>query len=184
MAEKYAVSLPGGTPVKLGPDMAKRLGAWYDDPAEAAAAYAGIGKGKSETVELWGAKWMIPAKSKSSSKRKPRKSSGKSAVPANRKGKNAEKMNAVLAELRKLHAAGLLKGAQVDLVGAWLWITFKSKPPEETRAALGRIGFRYSKRRGKWAHSCGVPAGSSNKVNPFVKYGRKPVKLEEVEAVS
>jgi hypothetical protein len=47
-------------------------------------------------------------------------------------------------------------GAAVEIIGAWVWVTFDAKPDDETRASLKGAGFRWSARRGQWANACGV----------------------------
>lgn len=56
-----------------------------------------------------------------------------------------------------------------ERVGQWVWVTFAQKPCKATRKALKDMGFRWSKRRGKWAHNCGRPTKSSNG-DPWEKY--------------
>ena len=56
-----------------------------------------------------------------------------------------------------------------ELVGRWVWVTFSSKPDTEIRQKLKDFGFRWSRRRGKWAHNCGYPSRSSTG-NPWFKY--------------
>lgn len=56
-----------------------------------------------------------------------------------------------------------------EVVGRWVWITFQSKPDADTRNMLKSFGFRWSPRRGKWAHNCGHPSRSSTG-NPWLKY--------------
>ena len=41
------------------------------------------------------------------------------------------------------------------VVGKWVWIKFESKPSAEVRQSLKDFGFRWSRRRGQWAHNCG-----------------------------
>jgi hypothetical protein len=57
-----------------------------------------------------------------------------------------------------------------EIVGSWVWLSFKSKPPTETIALLKEYGFRYSPRRKKWAHNCGTPTKSARATNPWEKY--------------
>ncbi len=62
-----------------------------------------------------------------------------------------------------------------ELVGKWIWVSFPEVPDEDTRKALKEFGFRWSARRGKWAHNCGVPAKSAHQSDPWAKYGSKIV---------
>ena len=56
-----------------------------------------------------------------------------------------------------------------ELVGCWVWVSFDEKPDEETRSTLKAAGFRWVRKREKWAHNCGRPCRSS-KSNPWDKY--------------
>ena len=63
-----------------------------------------------------------------------------------------------------------------ELVGCWVWVSFDEKPDEETRKLLKDAGFRWVRKRGKWAHNCGRPCRSS-KSNPWDKYDHKYVSI-------
>ena len=56
-----------------------------------------------------------------------------------------------------------------ELVGCWVWVSFDEKPDEGTRKTLKAAGFRWVRKRSKWAHNCGRPCRSS-KGNPWEKY--------------
>lgn len=56
------------------------------------------------------------------------------------------------------------------VVGKWVWIEFDSKPPEEIRQALKDFGFRWSRRRGQWSHSCGHNSRPAHNYKPWDKY--------------
>jgi hypothetical protein len=66
-----------------------------------------------------------------------------------------------------------------ELVGRWVWVTFSSKPSAAIRQSLKDFGFRWSRRRGKWAHNCGHPSRSSAG-NPWIKYGHR--RISELDA--
>ena len=75
------------------------------------------------------------------------------------------------------------RGLDAEVVGAWVWVSFPSKPSAEVRAELKASGFRWVHRRGQWAHNCGVRSRKSNKPNhPREFYGSVPV--EDVEATA
>ncbi len=63
-----------------------------------------------------------------------------------------------------------------ELVGCWVWVSFDEKPDEETRKLLKDAGFRWVRKRSKWAHNCGRPCRSS-KSNPWDKYEHKYVSI-------
>ncbi|MCK5581804.1 MAG: hypothetical protein KAJ18_11095 [Candidatus Omnitrophica bacterium] len=56
------------------------------------------------------------------------------------------------------------------VVGKWVWIEFDSKPNTETRQALKDFGFRWSRRRGQWSHSCGHSSRPAHNYRPWDKY--------------
>ena len=56
-----------------------------------------------------------------------------------------------------------------ELVGSWVWCSFEAKPDEDTRKLLKEAGFRWVRKRSKWANNCVVPCRSS-KGNPWDKY--------------
>ena len=68
-----------------------------------------------------------------------------------------------------------------DIVGRWVWVTFAVKPSDEIRQSLKDFGFRWSRRRNKWAHNCGHPT-RPGKINPYLKYGHKRIQTEEEAA--
>ena len=57
-----------------------------------------------------------------------------------------------------------------SIVGKWVWLFFEEKPEETIRKILKDFGFRWSARRGGWAHNCGNPVRSAAKSSPFDKY--------------
>lgn len=59
------------------------------------------------------------------------------------------------------------------VVGKWVWVEFEEKPSAETRAGLKAMGFRWSKRRGQWAHSCGLPSRPARSYRPWDKYSTR-----------
>ena len=72
-------------------------------------------------------------------------------------------MQEVIAFCKKLNLAG-------KVVGKWVWVFFEDKPEDALRQALKDFGFRWSARRGGWAHNCGHPSRSAAKTSPFEKY--------------
>ena len=59
-----------------------------------------------------------------------------------------------------------------ELVGSWVWVSFDEKPDEDTRKLLKDAGFRWVRKRSKWAHNCGVRTRGS-KSNPWDKYDHR-----------
>ncbi len=62
-----------------------------------------------------------------------------------------------------------------SVVGKWVWVFFDEKPDEAVRKVLKDFGFRWSPRRGGWAHNCGTPSRSASKSSPFEKYEVQPI---------
>ena len=56
------------------------------------------------------------------------------------------------------------------VVGRWVWIEFTDKPGKETRDNLKAAGFRWSNRRGQWAHNCGHTTKPARNYRPWDKY--------------
>jgi hypothetical protein len=56
------------------------------------------------------------------------------------------------------------------VVGRWVWIKFESKPDANIRQALKDFGFRWSRRRGQWAHNCGHGSRPARGYRPWDKY--------------
>ncbi len=63
-----------------------------------------------------------------------------------------------------------------SVVGKWVWCFFDEKPDQAIRQALKDFGFRWSSRRGGWAHNCGNPTRSASKSSPFEKYDVQPIR--------
>jgi len=56
-----------------------------------------------------------------------------------------------------------------EVVGKWVWVTFKETPAAEVRGQLAQLGFHWNRERQAWQHPCGkFSLGSQN--NPREKY--------------
>lgn len=66
------------------------------------------------------------------------------------------------------------------VVGKWVWIKFESKPTAEVRQGLKDMGFRWSRRRGQWAHNCGHSTKPALNYKPWDKY--KTISIDEAAA--
>ncbi len=84
-----------------------------------------------------------------------------------------EKMNSpeVVAKVKEVTSFCIDNGFNAELCGVWVWVSFEEKPSDEVRAKLKEAGFKWSPRREKWAHNCGVKTASSKSGDPFAKYG-------------
>ena len=57
-------------------------------------------------------------------------------------------------ELLKTSNSGLFNLAEV--VGKWVWVTFRETPAPELRQMLAQLGFHWNRERQAWQHPCGV----------------------------
>ena len=85
-----------------------------------------------------------------------------------------EKMNSeeTKAKVAEVIAFCQRNGLNAEQVGVWIWVSFDENPGDATRRLLKSAGFRWSRRRSKWAHNVGVETKSS-KGNPWDKYDHR-----------
>jgi hypothetical protein len=57
-------------------------------------------------------------------------------------------------ELLKTSNPGLFNLAEV--VGRWVWVTFRETPAPESRQMLAQLGFHWNRERQAWQHPCGT----------------------------
>ena len=57
-------------------------------------------------------------------------------------------------ELLKTSNPGLFNLAEV--VGRWVWVTFRETPAPESRQQLAQLGFHWNRERQAWQHPCGA----------------------------
>jgi hypothetical protein len=57
-------------------------------------------------------------------------------------------------ELLKTSSPGLFNLAEV--VGKWVWVTFRETPAPELRQVLAQLGFHWNRERQAWQHPCGA----------------------------
>jgi hypothetical protein len=57
-------------------------------------------------------------------------------------------------ELLKASNPGLFNLAEV--VGKWVWVTFRETPAPELRQILAQLGFHWNRERQAWQHPCGA----------------------------
>ena len=74
---------------------------------------------------------------------------------AEARGFDTMRMLEILARPR-IAAALESDGADVRLVGRWIWTEFESRPSNRTRSFLRAIGFKWNSKRKLWQHCCGV----------------------------
>ena len=74
---------------------------------------------------------------------------------------------------------------QSYIVGRWVWLdAFDAPPPPQLRALLKAAGFRWIRKRGRWAHNCGHPTKSNPKITPWRKYGAVLIETEDTALAS
>ena len=56
-----------------------------------------------------------------------------------------------------------------EVVGKWVWVTFKEQPAAEIRQQLAQLGFHWNRDRQAWQHPCGQFRLSSQQ-DPHEKY--------------
>jgi len=56
-----------------------------------------------------------------------------------------------------------------EVVGKWVWVTFKEQPAAEIRQQLAQLGFHWNRERQAWQHPCGKFSLSSQ-ADPHEKY--------------
>jgi hypothetical protein len=56
-----------------------------------------------------------------------------------------------------------------EVVGKWVWVTFKEQPAAEIRQQLAQLGFHWNRERQAWQHPCGQFRLSSVQ-DPHEKY--------------
>ena len=84
----------------------------------------------------------------------------------------ARKKNRMLATPKVLNL--LLTGLPdvyrlAEVVGKWVWVTFKEQPTAEIRQKLAEFGFHWNRERQAWQHPCGQFRLSSQ-TDPHEKY--------------
>ena len=43
-----------------------------------------------------------------------------------------------------------------EVVGKWVWVTFRETPAPELRQVLAQLGFHWNRERQSWQHPCGA----------------------------
>ena len=77
-----------------------------------------------------------------------------------------------------------------EVVGKWVWVTFKEQPAAEIRQQLAQLGFHWNRERQAWQHPCGAfSLGSAS--DPHERYSsyrpaavRRSAKPQTTEATA
>jgi hypothetical protein len=72
--------------------------------------------------------------------------------------------------------------AHAEIVGRWVWLAFPTTPPADVREAIKAYGFRWIRKRGRWAHNCGHYSRGSI-ADPRRTYGAIPVDEVRTESL-
>lgn len=77
-----------------------------------------------------------------------------------------------------------------EVVGKWVWVTFKEQPAAEIRQQLAQLGFHWNRERQAWQHPCGKFSLSSSN-DPHERYSsyrpaaiRRSAKPQTTEAAA
>jgi hypothetical protein len=77
-----------------------------------------------------------------------------------------------------------------EVVGKWVWVTFKEQPAAEIRQQLAQLGFHWNRDRQAWQHPCGKFSAGSQQ-DPHEKYSsyqparvRRSTKAQTPQAVA
>ena len=69
-----------------------------------------------------------------------------------------------------------------EVVGKWVWVTFKEQPAAEIRQQLAQLGFHWNRERQAWQHPCGKFSLSSAG-DPHEKYSSyHPARIKRSKA--
>jgi hypothetical protein len=71
--------------------------------------------------------------------------------------------------LNLLHAQLPAAYRLAEVVGRWVWVTFKEQPAAEIRQQLAQLGFHWNRERQAWQHPCGKFSLGSQ-ADPHEKY--------------
>ena len=81
---------------------------------------------------------------------------------ANRKLPTPKVLNLLHRQLPAVYRAA-------EVVGRWVWVTFKDQPAAEVRQQLAQLGFHWNRERQAWQHRCGQFSLGSSSV-PHERY--------------
>jgi hypothetical protein len=92
--------------------------------------------------------------------------------------------------LALLHQQAPVAYRLAEVVGKWVWVTFKEQPAAELRQQLAQLGFHWNRERQAWQHPCGQFSLSSAQ-DPHEKYSsyhpariRRSAKAKTPEAMA
>jgi hypothetical protein len=90
-------------------------------------------------------------------------------LPIDTEARKANRMLPTPKVLAQLHQHIPAAYRLAEVVGKWVWVTFKEQPAAELRQQLSQLGFHWNRERQTWQHPCGqFSLGSST--DPHAKY--------------
>jgi len=90
-------------------------------------------------------------------------------LPIDTEARKANRMLATPKVLAQLHQQIPAAYRLAEVVGRWVWVTFKEQPAAELRQQLSQLGFHWNRERQTWQHPCGqFSLGSAT--DPHAKY--------------
>jgi hypothetical protein len=90
-------------------------------------------------------------------------------LPIDIEARKANRMLATPKVLAQLHQQIPAAYRLAEVVGRWVWVTFKEQPAAELRQQLSQLGFHWNRERQTWQHPCGqFSLGSAT--DPHAKY--------------
>ena len=90
-------------------------------------------------------------------------------LPIDTEARKANRMLPTPKVLAQLHQQIPAAYRLAEVVGRWVWVTFKEQPAAELRQQLSQLGFHWNRERQTWQHPCGqFSLGSST--DPHAKY--------------
>ena len=92
--------------------------------------------------------------SSSSTPAQPEKKDNRLPIDAEARKKNRTLPTPKVLELLKTSNPGLFNLAEV--VGKWVWVSFRETPAPELRQMLAQLGFHWNRERQAWQHPCGA----------------------------
>ena len=90
-------------------------------------------------------------------------------LPIDRETRKANRTLPTPKVLNLLHTQLPAAYRLAEVVGKWVWVTFKETPAAEIRQQLAQLGFHWNRDRQAWQHPCGKFSLGSQ-ADPHEKY--------------
>ena len=86
-------------------------------------------------------------------------------------------------DLLKTAQAAKDLGASVEIVGAWAWARFHTKPSDETREKMKGLGYHWSKAKCRWYFMGSISTAIKRHSWAQITARYAPLSLDEAEGV-